>query len=71
MRWDIKNFGGGAVPRSMYMSYFFSQRISSEGQEPRYIAVFLRDYYGARVLTSCLLFNYVCYHDALNVTWII
>lgn len=41
MRWDIKNFGGGAVPRSMYMSYFFSQRISSEGQEPRYIAVFL------------------------------
>lgn len=59
------------MPRSTYMSYFFSQLISSEGQELRYIVVSLRDYYGTRVLTSCLSFNCVCYRDTLNVAWII
>lgn len=54
IRWDGKYFGGGAVLRSRYMSYFLHQLVSFERSRIDVHPVSLRIHCITRVLTLCL-----------------
>lgn len=68
IRWDVKDFGGGVVLRSMCVSYFLHQLEVPGGQGLIYIVVPLRIRCIIRVLTLCLSFDYTCCHGALKDT---